>query len=91
MNYLLDVFLETHFEHLVSFIENQTLQTAKVDVSSLNVVKHSPSCSNENINTISQILDLLLDINSSVDSDDFEFVVVVFERVHNIADLCKSN
>ena len=87
MNYLLNIFLEAHLEHLVSLIENQTLQTAEIDIASLNVIKNPASGADKYIDTIPEILNLLLNINATINSDDLEFVGVVFERVHDIADL----
>lgn len=84
---LIDVFFEAHLKHLISLVEDQAFKAGKVDISSLNMIKNSACGSNEEIDSSAKVWDLLLNRNTSINSDDFVLGVIVFERVHDFWNL----
>lgn len=76
--YFLDVFSEAKFEHLVSFVEDYAFQVWEIDVSALNMIEHTTGSTNENIDTIFKISNLVRDRSASINCDHAEFLFVVF-------------
>ena len=74
---LVDIFFKAKLEHLVCLIQNDGLEVSEVDIASLNVVEYTASCSDENVDTPSEITDLLINADATVDSDNFEVAIVV--------------
>lgn len=74
-----DVLFEAEFEHLISFVKHQSLDTTEVDVSSVDVIENSTSRSNEEINSVPELSGLILNVDSSVDSHNSELAVEMFE------------
>ena len=75
--YIFYVFLEAELEHLISLIENDRLQLREVNISSVDVIEHSTGCADKDINTTMKVVGLGSNFNSTVDSDNLEFVFIV--------------
>ena len=50
--YRFNIFFESKFEHLISFIEYHGLDAAEVNVASLNVIEYPASGAHEDVHTI---------------------------------------
>ena len=70
----LNVFFETKLEHDIGFIKDDGLDIRKVNVASFHVIKDTASGSNEQISPRFQSISLLLDADSTVNSDDSELL-----------------
>ena len=77
--YLVHLFFESLLEHLISFVKDDGLDVCEVDVASLDVVKHSSTCTNEEVNSASQCSCLVINWNTTVDCQGLEFVVVMLQ------------
>lgn len=73
----INIFFETKLQHDICFIKNKTLEAGKVNVSSLDMIKNTTSSSDENIDTISQLPDLVLNIDSTIHGDNSELVLMM--------------
>ena len=51
------------------------------------MIKNTTSGSDENIDTISQLPDLILDIDSTIHGDNSEFVLMMLQFHHFVGDL----
>lgn len=78
---LVNVFFKTELKHLICFIENHCLHVLEVDVSTIDVVENTTSCSNENIDSVSEFSSLIVDGNTTVNSETVELICVVLESV----------
>ena len=58
--YLVYFFFEALFEHLVSFVKNDSLEAGEVDVSSFNVVEDSSASANKEVDSASQSSSLVI-------------------------------
>ncbi len=63
---LLHILLETHIKHSVSLIENNSSETADLEISAIQVVEQPSGGSDNNIDPASQGVRLRLDRRSSV-------------------------
>ena len=68
VTYLVDLFFEALLEHLISFVEDDRLKGAEVDVASLNMIEDTTTSANEEVNTAAECPRLVLDVNAAVDS-----------------------
>ena len=68
VTYLVDLFFEALLEHLISFVEDDRLQGAEVDVASLDMVEDTTTSANKEVNTTAECPRLVLDVNAAVDS-----------------------
>ena len=55
-------------EHLIGLVKNHGLEGREIDVSSLNVVKHAAAGTHEEIDTMSQGPGLVVDVDTTIDS-----------------------
>lgn len=78
---LVDVLFETELEHLISFIQNHCFDLTEIYVASFNVVQHTASCTNKEIDTTSQLSGLIVDRHSTVDSECLKFRFSVLESL----------
>jgi len=76
---LVNVFLETKLEHLICFVENKGFKICKINVSSLNMIQNSTSGTNKDIDTTSELSDLFINIDSTIHSDNFEFIIIMLQ------------
>lgn len=79
LTYLVDFLFEALLQHLVGFIEHDCLNAAEVDVASLDVIENSSARSHEEIDSTSEGSGLVVDGNTSVDSQRLEFLRVVLQ------------
>ena len=82
-----DVLLEAELEHLISLVENDTLELAEVDVAAVDVVEDTTSRTNEDVNTVTKLARLIVDADATIHSQDFELVVVVLDLLELSTDL----
>ena len=52
--YFVNIFFEALFEHLISFVEHNSLQRCKVNVTALNVIQHTSASTNKEVDTVSE-------------------------------------
>lgn len=64
--YLLNIKFEPFFEHLISLIDASSLQFRKVDVFSLKHIHQPAWCCHNNIHTISELSNLLINWCTSI-------------------------
>ena len=76
---LVDIFLESKLEHLVGLIQDDGLDAAEVDVTSLDVIQDTASGSDEEVNSASELSGLVLDRHTTVDSESLVFVLRVLQ------------
>lgn len=84
---LVDVFLESELEHLVGFIEDDGLDAAEVNVSSLDVIQDTSSGSDEEVDSASELSGLVLDRHTTVDSESLVLVLRVLQSGEFSGDL----
>lgn len=73
----LNIFLESLVEHLVSFVENDSLKLLEINVLPFNMIEHSACCSYKELNSIFKLPDLVLNWHSSVNCDHIKLFLVV--------------
>lgn len=76
---LVYIFLKAELEHLVSLIQNNSLDMGEVDVSPLNVVKNATCSSDEEVDTTAQLACLVLHGDTTVDGEGVELVLGVLQ------------
>lgn len=81
------ILLETHIQHLISFIEYYSLQLLKTDILSFNVVQDSSSGTNKELNSVLELPSLLLNWHTSVHCNYVVFSFRVSQLLEFIADL----
>jgi len=69
------ILFEAKLQHLVSLIENHRLDSFKIYISSLDVIQNSACCTNKDVNTLSQLSDLLINIDASINCNKSEFII----------------
>ena len=84
---LFDVLLEAKVEHLISLVKNGKSKTSEVKVSTLHVINDSTAGSDEDVDTTSKLVGLLIDVSATIDCQDIEFTLVVPEGVKFFGDL----
>lgn len=84
---LLDVFFEAHVEHLIGLVEHREVQVGEIKVLSLHMVQDATGGADEDIDTPSKLIGLIIDGDSSIDSKNIVFSVAMFERVQLLTDL----
>ena len=82
-----NILFEAQLEHLIGFIKNETLQTREVNVASLDVIEDSSCGSNKDIDTLSELSNLLVNINSTIYSHNFELIFIMLQFGHFRCDL----
>lgn len=78
-------------EHLVSFVENDSLQCRKVDVSALNMIEHTTTSANKEVDTATECSRLVLNVDSTIDSERVKLLGVVLEFCELILHLKVEN
>jgi hypothetical protein len=78
---LLNVLFEAQVEHLISFVENSILKHSEVKVASLHMVHDSASCTDENIDSTSKLISLIVHTDASVHCQNIKFPIIEFESV----------
>ena len=84
---LLHILLEPEFEHLIGLIEYHALKLAEVDVAPLYVIEDAPSCADEELDAVPELADLVVDVYTPVNGDNFVLVVGVLQTGQHIGDL----
>lgn len=84
---LLNVLLETHVQHHISFVEHESFQLRKVNVFSLDVIENSTGGSDEQIDSTLELASLVLDTDSSVDGHDRKLCWIMLKLVAFFRDL----
>mmetsp|Transcript_12754 Transcript_12754/g.21517 ORF Transcript_12754/g.21517 Transcript_12754/m.21517 type:complete len:215 (-) Transcript_12754:247-891(-) len=84
---MVHVLLEAELEHNVGLVEHEGLEVAEINVLPFDVVKNPTGRADEDIDAASELADLVIDVDASVDGDDLELVVPVLELVELIGDL----
>ena len=79
VNILMITFLETLFQHLISFIQDHSLDTTEVNVASFYVIKHSTTSTHKEVNTTSKSSSLVIDRHSAVNSQSFKLIWMMFQ------------
>ena len=51
------------------------------------MVENSPSCAHENVNSLSKLSDLIINIDSAIYRDNFELVVIMLQFCELVGDL----
>ena len=74
-------------QHLISFVENDRLESREVDIASLDMIKHSTTGANEEVHTLTQLSGLVLHTDSTIDRQAFELSVAMLEFGQLILDL----
>ena len=80
-------FLEALLEHLISFIQDHSLDTTEVNVASFYMVKHSSTSTHKEVNTASESSSLVIDGYSTINSQSFKLIWMMFELSQHILDL----
>jgi len=83
--YIIDIFFETKFKHYVCFIKHDSLQIAKINVTTINMVKNTACCSNKNVHTITELACLVIDRYTTIHSEYIEFAWIVAQFCDLIA------
>ena len=82
-----DVFFEAEIQHLISLIQDSVFQVREVKVLALDMVNDTAASTNENIDTTSQLVGLLVDVATSVDCEHIILAVVELECLQFFCDL----
>ena len=82
---MVNILFETEFEHLVSLIQDDSLQVSEVDVASVDVIEDSPCGAYKDVNTVPKLSDLVFNVDTSVHSDDSKLILIVLE----LLDFCR--
>lgn len=51
------------------------------------MVEDSSCCSNKNVNSLSELTNLIFNVDTTIDSDNFELALVVLQFAHFVGDL----
>lgn len=81
------ILLEAKLEHLVSLVQDDSSHVREVEVLSLNMVENSTSGANEDVNTPSELISLLVNRNTTVHSEDIVLLLIVLKCVELLRDL----
>lgn len=82
-----NILLESHFKHFISFIQTKTLNALKVDFSSLKKVDQSSWSCHNNIDFISEFIDLLVNSHSSINRENIILFGMKFKGLNFICNL----
>ena len=74
-----NILFETKLKHLICFIQDYSLDVGEVNILSLNVIKDSSCGSYKNVYTRFQLSNLVIDVNSSIDSHKSELIFMVLQ------------
>jgi len=75
----INILFEAKLQHLVSLIENHRLESFEIYISSLDVIQNSACCTNKDVNTLSQLSDLLINIDASINCNKSEFIFMMLQ------------
>lgn len=75
----INILFEAHVEHGVGLIKNNALELIKFDVSPFDMVQDSAGGANENINSLSQLISLVVDVGTTIDCDDIKFFIMMLQ------------
>ena len=84
---MINIFFKTKFKHDISFIQDQSFQSWKIDISSFDMIFDPSSGSNEDVYSLSQLSDLLIDIDASIDCDKSKLIFMMLKLRQFISDL----
>ena len=87
LQYFVNIFFESKLQHHVCFVEDQRFEARKVDISPFDVVEDSSCCSNKNVNSLSELANLIFNVDTSIDCDNSELAIVVLQLAHLVSDL----
>lgn len=66
---LLNILLESHLQHLISLIQTETLNPFQVNLPSAQQVNEPAWCGHNDINPISQLINMFIEINPTIKRD----------------------
>ena len=66
-------------EHLIGLVENDSLESREIDVSSLDMVKHTATRSHKEVNASSEGSGLVFNIDSTIDSQRVKLILTVLQ------------
>ena len=84
---MLNVLFETELKHLICFIKYDCPDVRKVNVTALDVVQHTTSGADKDVNASSQLTRLVLHRDSSIHREGAELVGVVLKSLNFRLDL----
>ena len=73
------IFFEAEIKHLIGFIQDSILQVGEVKILALDMVNDTTACTNENVDTSSKLVCLLVNVATSVDGEHIILAVVELE------------
>lgn len=85
--YLVNFLFEALFEHLVCFVENHSLNVGEVKVSALDMVQDTSAGTHKKVNSATQLVSLVLNGNTTIDCERFEFAWVVLQTSQFVLNL----
>ena len=85
--YLVDFLFEALFEHLVSLVKNDGLESGEINIAPLNVVEHSSAGSHEEVDASSEHPGLVINVDSTIDGQTFELLGMVLQLLQLILNL----
>ena len=74
ITYLVNFFFEALLQHLISFVQNHGLKSRKVDVTSLDVIKHTTTGSYEEIDSTAQLPGLIFNVYATIHSQRVKLI-----------------
>ena len=77
ITYSVNFFFESLFEHLIGFIQDDSLQFRKIDISALNMVEYTTTCADKEIDSSFQSPGLVIKIDSAIHSQRIKFIIMV--------------
>lgn len=84
---LVDFFFEALLEHLIGFVENDSLQGGEVDVASLNMIEYTTTGSNKEVHSAAQCSGLVVDVHTTVNGERVELVLVMLQLLELVLHL----
>lgn len=82
-----NIFFESELQHLICLIQDYCLKMREIKVLSFHVIENSASSTYENVNTLAQLVSLLIDGDTTVDCEYVVFVFVMLKCVKFFCDL----
>ena len=84
---MINIFFKTKFKHDISFIQDQSFQSWKIDISSFDMIFDPSSGSNEKIDASLQLVGLIHHADSTIDSHDSKLIFMMLKFRQFISDL----
>ena len=84
---LLDVLLEAKVEHLIGFVEGSELKVSEVEVASVHVIHNSTASSDKDVDSSSELVDLILHAGASIDCKHIVLIWGMLKEVELLGNL----